>query len=387
MKKLLIVVLLSIIFVTNIKAEELKLAPNAKSAMMIEASTGTVIFEKNIHEKYAPASMTKMMSMILFMEAIENGKMSWDEKIRVSKQATGMGGSQIFLEENELMTVKDMFKGIAIASANDATVALAERVGGTEANFVVMMNTKSKALGLKNTNFKNSHGLDEENHYSTAYDMMLIARELIKYEKVLEYSKIYETYLRANTDKKTWLVNTNKLVRFYEGMDGLKTGNTDNAGFCLTATAKRNDMRLIAIVFGEPDSANRNKDVSEMLDYGFNSYDTIKFMSTDESVGSTMVSKGLIRETELVPLNDVNIIFKKAIEKKSITYKLVIDEKRMEAPIKRGNVVGEIKIFENGNYSRSMDLTVPRDIIKINFFSYYARNLIDIMSGKLKYYL
>lgn len=195
-----------------VHAEEIKLAPNAKSVILIETSTGEIIYGRDMHVKYAPASMTKMMSMLLFVEAIDKGNMSWNENIKVSANASSMGGSQILLETNEIMKVEDLFKGVAIGSGNDATVALAERVGGTVDHFVQMMNNRAKELGCKNTNFKNVHGLDEANHYSTAYDMSVIARELIKHEKVLEFTSIYETYLRANTDRKFWLVNTNKVV-------------------------------------------------------------------------------------------------------------------------------------------------------------------------------
>lgn len=214
-KKILLFILLLSLFIPPIKAEEIKLAPNAKSALLMEASTGEIMYSRDMHVKYAPASMTKMMSMLLFLEAIEKGNMKWDEQIKVSANASSMGGSQILLETGEIMSVEDLFKGVAIGSGNDATVALAERVGGTEQHFVQMMNERAKGLGCKNTNFKNSHGLDEANHYSTAYDMALIARELVKHEKVFEYSSIYETYLRANTKRKFWLVNTNKVVCSY----------------------------------------------------------------------------------------------------------------------------------------------------------------------------
>lgn len=196
----------------TVRAEEIKLAPNAKSVVLMEASTGEIIYARDMNVKYAPASMTKMMSMLLFLEAIEKGNLSWNENLKVSANASSMGGSQILLETNEIMSVTDLFKGVAIGSANDATVALAERVGGTEAHFIQMMNERARQLGLKNTNFKNVHGLDEANHFSTAYDMVTIAKELIKHKKIFEFSTVYETYLRANTDKKFWLVNTNKVV-------------------------------------------------------------------------------------------------------------------------------------------------------------------------------
>ena len=213
------------------QAGDLKLAESAKSAVLLEASTGYIIYENNSHEKLAPASMTKMMSMLLIMESIEKGILDWEEEVTVSENASKMGGSQILLETGEQMKVKDLFKGIAVASGNDAVVALAERVAGTEEQFVTMMNQRAKELGLKDTHFKNPHGLDESNHYSSAYDMAMIAKELVKHEKVLEYSSIYEDYLRKGTDKEIWLVNTNKLVKFYKGLDGLKTGYTKEAGY------------------------------------------------------------------------------------------------------------------------------------------------------------
>ena len=192
--------------------EELNLAENAQSAIMIEASTGEVLYKKNSNERLAPASMTKIMSLILIMENIESGRLNWNDIVVVSKNAASMGGSQIFLEVNEMMSVEDLVKGICIASGNDATVALAEKIAGTEAAFVKLMNDKVKKLGLKNTNFVNATGLDANNHYSTAYDMAMMARELIKHDKILEFSSIYEDYLRKNTDNSFWLVNTNKVV-------------------------------------------------------------------------------------------------------------------------------------------------------------------------------
>ena len=245
---LMLILIIFMLFPVNIvKAEELKLAENAKSAILLEPTTGEVIFEKNSHEKLHPASMTKMMSMLLIVEAVEDGIINWSDVVTVSEKAAGMGGSQILLEVGEQMTVDDLFKGIAVASGNDAVVAMAEKIGGSEAVFVDMMNKRAQELGLTDTNFKNPHGLDEANHYSSAYDMAVIAKELVKHTKVLEYTSIYEDYLRKDTDRKIWLVNTNKLVRFYSGVDGLKTGYTASAGYCLTATAKKNNSRFIAV--------------------------------------------------------------------------------------------------------------------------------------------
>ena len=210
MKKIFIL-FISLFLIISVNAEESNtLAPNAKSAILIESSTGEIIYEYNSHEKLEPASMTKMMSLLIIMESIEKGVIKLDQKIAVSENASSMGGSQILLETGEQMSVDDLLKGITIASGNDAVVALAEAIAGTEENFVKMINDKAQKLGLKDTNFKNCHGLDEEGHYSSAYDMAFIAKELVKHQKILEYSSIYETYLRENTDKKIWLVNTNK---------------------------------------------------------------------------------------------------------------------------------------------------------------------------------
>ena len=212
MKKVIIMFFIMLSFLVSVKAEDTVLAPNAKSAIIMEYSTGKILYENNSHEKMAPASMTKMMSLLLIMEAIENGNLKWDDMITVSSNASSMGGSQILLETGEQMSVEDLVKGVSIASGNDAVVALAETIAGTEENFVNMMNDKAKELGLNDTNFKNCHGLDEANHYSSAHDMAVIARNLVRHEKILEFSSVYETYLRENTDRKIWLVNTNKVV-------------------------------------------------------------------------------------------------------------------------------------------------------------------------------
>lgn len=246
-KNILFIFLCLFINLDMVSATDIKLAEGAKSAILIEASTGQILFEKNADEKLVPASMTKMMSMLLILEAIENGSLKWNQEITVSENASKMGGSQILLETGEKMKVRDLFKGVAIASGNDAVVALSEAVSGTLDAFVSKMNERAKELGLKNTNFKNPHGLDTANHYSSARDMSLIAKELVKHEKIFEFTSVYEDYLREGTDKKIWLVNTNKLVRFYDGVDGLKTGFTEGAGYCLTATAKKDGMRVIAV--------------------------------------------------------------------------------------------------------------------------------------------
>ena len=383
MKKFLLVLMAVVLLLPMkfINAEELNLATNAKSAILIEASTGEIIFEKNSHERLVPASMTKMMSMLLIIESIEKGIISWDEMVTVSENASSMGGSQILLETNEKMSVSDLFKGIAVASGNDAVVAMAEKIAGTEDAFVNMMNNRAKELGLKDTNFKNPHGLDTANHYSSAYDMAMIAKELVKHEEVFKYTSIYEDYLRQNTDKEIWLVNTNKLVRFYDGVDGLKTGYTAGAGYCLTATAKKNDMRIIAVAMGEPDSKTRNAEITSMLDYAFAQYEIETVLSTDSVLGKRKVEKGKDEYVTIVPTKNINLLYKKTDDRKNVTYDVKIDS--LKAPIKKGDIVGKVEIKDGNNILNTIDVTVNNDVKKANVFELYLRNLKNIFNGNI----
>lgn len=359
----------------------LGLADNAKSAIMIEASTGKVLFEKNADEQLPMASMTKMMTMLLIMENIESGNLKWDEMITASEYASSMGGSQIFLEAGEVMSVRDLVKGIAIASGNDAAVAMAERIGGTEGEFVKMMNEKARELGLENTSFRNACGLDSDNHYSSARDMAIIARELVKYDEILEYTGTYEDYLRKDTDNSFWLVNTNKLVRYYQGVDGLKTGYTDKSGYCITTTAKRDNLRFITVVMGEPTSAIRNSETTAMLDYGFNTYQVDTLISKNQVLGEEKVLLGEKDFVKIVSIDDVNILNNKVGDKRNVTYNVEIED--IKAPVKFGDVVGKIKVLENDKVIMEVDATVLEDVSKANIFKVYMRNLMDIMKGTI----
>lgn len=349
---------------------------------MIEASTGEILFQKNKDEKLAPASMTKMMSMLLIMEEIENGNLKWNEMITTSEKASSMGGSQIFLKVGEKMTVEDLLKGVAIASGNDAVVALAERVSGSEEQFVKRMNTRAQDLGLKNTNFINATGLTADNHYSSAYDMSLIAKELVKHEKILEFTSTYEDYLRKDTKSPFWLVNTNRLVRFKEGVDGLKTGFTDEAGYCLTATMKKDNMRLITVVMKEENTSKRSADTTKMLDYGFNIYMVQTILDEKTTIEKKKVELGKIITTEIVPKENITILNKKSDDQKNITYKTNIN--KIIAPVKKGDKVGTIDIIEDNNIISTIDATVKEDILKANILTIYLRNLKEIISGNLK---
>lgn len=379
MKKIIFVIMCSILLPSLVNATEVDLAKNAKSAIIVEASTGTILYEKNSNEKLSPASMTKMMGMLLVVENVEKGNLKWDEMVRVSENASSMGGSQILLETGEKMTVSDLFKGVAVASGNDAIVALGERVAGTEEAFVKMMNDRAKELGLKNTNFKNPHGLEEANHYSSAYDMSKIALELVKHPKVLEFSGIYEDYLRKGTKREFWLVNTNKLVRFYQGVDGLKTGYTKEAGYCLTATASKSNMRVITVVMGEPESTTRNKETTDMLNYSFNMYSIEKMLSKDKKVGTIKINLGEKETSDIVPVKDVNILNNKQNEKRNVIYD--VETYKVTAPVKKGDIVGKLKVIENDKILEEIEITIPNDIKKVNIFKAYLRNIKSMLIG------
>ena len=361
--------------------ENSSLASNATSAILIEATTGKILFEKNSHEKLAPASMTKIMSMLVIVESIEKGVINWDDVVTVSENASSMGGSQILLETGEKMKVSDLFKGIAVASGNDAVVALAETIAGTVDEFVNMMNNKAKELGLKDTNFKNPHGLDEANHYSSAYDMSIMAKELIKHEKVLEFTSIYEDYLRKGTDREFWLVNTNKLVRFYSGADGLKTGYTSTAGYCLTATAKKNNVRLIAVAMNEPTSSTRNAEISSMLDYGFAKIKTVEVANTKTIIKKIEIDKSKNKYVEIVPTDNITIVKQKTEQVGEITYDFKLN--KIKAPIKKGEVIGKLIINEDGKKISEAELTVKENVEKANFLELYFRNITDMINGKI----
>ena len=381
MKFVIKICILLMIFSIYIPCSAEEVIPGAVSGILIDADSGKIIFEKNKNKKVAMASLTKMMSQIIILEEIEKGNIKWDDIVVVSKTAQDMGGSQIYIEMGERISIRDLMKGISMASGNDATVMMAEVISGTEEKFVERMNKKAKELGLKNTKFVNCTGLDEEGHYSTAYDLSVIARELVvNHPSILEFSSLYEDYLREGTDKKFWLVNTNKLVHFYEGADGLKTGHTDNAGYCLAATAKRGNLRLIGIVLGEKDRKIRNSETMSLLDYGFNTVKMNKLMSKDEVVKKISIDKASDKELEIVMCDDLNILENKSSEKVNYRFKYSINE--IKLPLKKGEVIGKVKVY-NDKYIKSGDLCINKDIKRLSFFDLYLKNIISTFSGNL----
>lgn len=379
MKKILFLLICLCVSI-NVKALE-DLAPNSKSAILIETTTGKIIYEKNSHEKLAPASMTKIMSMLLIMEEIDKGNLSFEDDVVISENAANMGGSQVFLEAGETYKVKDLLKGIAIASGNDAVVAMSEKISGTTDEFVKLMNKRAKELGLKDTVFLNPHGLDTDGHYSSAYDMSIMAKELLKHEEILKYTSVYEDYLKKNDGSSTWLVNTNKLVRFYDGVDGLKTGFTENAGYCLTATAKKNNMRLISVVMGVETSDLRSKDTTNLLNYGFNTYNLNVLVDKDSIIGETKIKNGKEDSISLKLKDSITILRKNNKSEEKYTKKIVLNNK-LKAPIKVGDKVGKLEILDNNNkLITEGDITITKNVKKASYFDYLIRNIKISISG------
>ena len=370
------------VFVYAFEDTNYNLIKNSVSGLLMDADSGRIIVKKDINKKVAIASMTKMVAQILVMENIESGKIKWNDIVTVSKNAADMGGSQIYISEGEKISVEDLMKGISMASGNDATVAMAEYISGSEAKFVGEMNNKVKELGLKNTFFKNCTGLDEDGHYSSAYDMAVIARHLIlEYPEILRFSSMYEDYLREDTENKFWLVNTNKLVRFYDGADGLKTGHTDNAGYCLAATAKRNGLRLIAIVLGEPSAAIRNSETMELLNYGYQNLKANKLKNKGDVFKKVKVDKANHEIVNIVLKDDLYVT--EDINSRGLKYDYSVDLNKFKLPIKKGDSVGSLDVYLNGKEIKSAELTIDEDLEEINFWDLFIGEFFDLIVGKM----
>ena len=346
----------------------------SKSSILICADTGDIIYEKNAYEHLSPASVTKIMSILLVLEAIESGKISLEDEVSASESAVEMGGSQIWLEVGEKMSVNDLFKAVVVASANDACTALGEYIAGYPQAFVTMMNEKAEQLGLKNTNFENCTGLDDTvtNHYSCAYDLAIIAKEVLKYDLIYDYTTIWLDYLRGG---KTELNNTNKLINKYNGITGLKTGTTSKAGFCVCATATQNGMTLIAVVLGAKTSDERFQSASNLLDYGFANYEVIAPEIDTNQITSVKVRNGV--EKEIIPV--YNQTDKLMIKKGNgdITYEYKTEEE-VKAPVEENQTLGEICIYSNGALIKSVKLYSSKEIMKISFNYIFKEMLRNI---------
>ncbi|GAB6929904.1 serine-type D-Ala-D-Ala carboxypeptidase DacF [Paenibacillus sp. JCM 10914] len=358
-------------------SSQAQLAPSARSAILLDADTGTIIYEKNSHDKLPPASITKIMTMLLTMEAIDQGQLQLTDKVRTSEYAASMGGSQIFLEPGEEMTVDDMLKGIAMASGNDASVAMAEKIAGSEQAFVKMMNEKAAELGMNDTHFVNCNGLPAENHYTSAHDIALMSRELLKYEHITKYTGAYQDYLRKETSKPFWLVNTNKLVRFYSGADGLKTGYTSEAKYCLSATAKRDGLRAVAVVMGAPDTKTRNNEIASMFDYAFAQYTMHSIYKPGEVMGIVKVQKGIMPELTFQADKEYSVLVKKGVKNPDIRHEVQMSE-NVKAPIEEGQVIGKLSVYQGDLLVKEFELKSPVEVKKAGFWRLFKRT-----TGKL----
>ena len=346
----------------------------AKSAILMEANTGKILYEMNADEKLPPASITKIMSLLLVMEAIDSGKMSVEDVITASEHACSMGGSQIWLEPGETMTVDDLLKAAVIASANDATVALGEQIAGSEEGFVAMMNERAAQLGMTNTHFVNATGLDAEGHISTAHDVAIMSAELIKHELIKNYSTVWMDTLR---DGESELVNTNKLVRFYEGTTGLKTGTTSGAGYCLSATAERNGLELVAVIMSGDTSQDRFNGAKKLLDYGFANYEYAS-ITPQLDITELDVKNGVAQKVKILATNNFGALLKKS-EASAITQQLNLKQ-NLTAPIKKDAVVGTVDFYLNDEMIGQVDVTASESVDKMSFFMAF----LWILDGLLK---
>jgi len=353
---------------------------SAISSILIEADTNTILLEDNIYEELPMASMTKMMTMLILMERIENGSIALDDKVTISDKSANMGGSQVYLSAGNSYTVETLLKSIAVASANDSSVAIAEYIAGSTDEFVNLMNEKVKELKLEHTSFKNVHGLDEEGHFSCAYDMAIIASELIKHESILKYSSIYEDYIEHPNGTNTWIVNTNKLLNYYEGVDGLKTGYTDKTGYCITVTSKKNDMRLIAVVMGEENNKIRNQDIITLLNYGYSNYKLEHILNTKDNIGDINIKLGNKESVRLKLLNNVSDLVN-INENNNYSYEIIKYD--IKSPVKVGDIVGKLYLYANETKIEEYDLTIEEDIISANIFELYIRNLKKLLIGTI----
>ena len=380
MKRILIIALLLIFVVGGIPpiqgnaTEKEEFAVEAKSAVLMEATTGTVLFAQNEKESLAPASVTKVMTLLLVMEAVDAGRISLSDVVRISANAASMGGSQVFMKEGEEFTVEELLKCCVIASANDAALALAEYTYGTEALFVAKMNERAKELGLTSTKFENTTGLDDTTvaHLTSALDIAAMSRELIKYPKILEYSSLWQDSIRDGTFT---LTNTNRLVRYYKGCTGLKTGSTDKAGYCVSVTAEREGLSLICVVMGAPSRDVRNSIATGLLDHGFAGYGLYEH---DEEILESIPLLG----GEKACVQVKNTAFSSVIQKSGLPVEMIFDiPQTLQAPIKEGEVVGKVYYKIGEKEIGESDIVVCEDVSKITYFQIFWRMVLNFVMG------
>ncbi|MBP0979670.1 MAG: D-alanyl-D-alanine carboxypeptidase [Oscillospiraceae bacterium] len=346
----------------------------SKSAILMDQKTGNILYEYNSDQQEAPASLTKIMSLILIFENIENGNLSETQMLRCSKYANSINGSQIWLDEGEEMSVEDLLKAVIISSANDATVVFAEEIAGSEQSFVDLMNEKAKKLGLKYTCFKNCTGLDEDGHLTTAREVAIVARELLKHEKIFKYTKIWMDQLR---DGKTELVNTNRLIRFYPGATGLKTGTSDNAGCCLAASATREGLSLISVVMGAQNSDDRFQMSKQLLNFGFDNFVSVKLENIQEEIPNLKINSGN-EEYVGLKINPPDSLLIEKTKLNKINQKINLP-KKLDAPVLENQIVGRVLVSIDGEKILEYPIVASKEIKKINFFGALKKILLNII--------
>ncbi len=377
MKRLVSLITAMLIMVTSTNMafaneDNAQISVSSKSAVLMDASSGQILYEKNSHDKLPPASVTKVMTMLLIAEALENGKIKLEDTVQISENAASMGGSQIFLEPGEVQKVDNLIKGIAVASANDACVAMAEYIGGSVEVFVGLMNERAKELGMKDTNFVNTNGLPVENHYTTAHDIAIMSRELLKHDSVSKYLTIWMDQVVVGKKQATiGLANTNKLVKHYQGATGVKTGFTQEAKYCLSASAKKGETHLISVTLGAETSKDRFKDASSLLDFGFANYESVKLYSRGDKITEIKLDKARQDNIELVAKEDVSVLIKKG-GNKAFDKKIKVSDS-LELPLKAGTTLGNIEVYQGNKLVGKVELINTKDIEKAGYFKMLER--------------
>ena len=350
---------------------------SSKSAILMDVASGQILYEKNAHDKLPPASVTKVMTMLLICEALDSGKITLDDNVQISENAASMGGSQIFLEPGEVQKVDTLLKGIAVASANDGCVAMAEYIGGSVESFVEMMNAKAKELNMKDTHFVNTNGLPVDNHYTSAHDIALMSRELLKHDVINKYLTTWMDKVVVGKKQATvGLANTNKLIKHYQGATGVKTGFTQQAKFCLSASAKRGDTHLVAVTLGAETSPERFKDATSLLNFGFANYESVKLCSKDDNIATLTVDKAEDQKINLVAKEDLSVLIKKG-GKRDFTRKIKVNQNPI-IPIKKGTNLGYVEIYQGKTLVGKVDLVNTKDIQKASYLKMLQR-VIDEM--------
>ena len=353
----------------------------SKAALLMDYSTGKIIYALNEHEKLPPASVTKIMTLLLSMEAIHDGKIKMDDKVVISEYAAGMGGTQVYLEPGETQRIEDLIRAVIIRSANDAAVALGEAISGSNEAFVKLMNDRAKSLGMENTHFSNASGLPTEDHYTTAYDIALMSRELLKYDELQKYLTSYmeDILVGKNKDDTQVMVNTNRLIRDYEGTTGIKTGSTNVAGYCISASAKRDNLHLIAVILGGATGQIRFNEAKKLLDYGFANYESYSIGKKDDVIATLPVEKSDVTSVDSVLERDVNALLPKG--NKGEVKKEIVNSDIIQSPIQKGDKLGELIISINGEEIDRVNLVAKNDVKSAGFFLILKRTISSYISG------